>query len=422
MAYSEAVRELSIYAGDPLGRAEALIAAEPECVMAHVLKAWLNLLGTDPLGVAPARQALDAARKLPANSREKGHLAAIAHLVEGRFHAASRAIEDVTLEHPRDLLGLIAGHQIDFLTGNSRMLRDRISRVRPAWSKSLPGYHSVLGMHAFGLEEMANYGKAEAAGREALELERSDGWARHAVAHVLEMQGRHDEGIAFMEEDIPSWTEGSFFAVHNWWHLALYHLERGDMAAVMKLLDSAILNPAQPQMFDLVDASAMLWRLHLRGVALESRWQGLAAQYQKLWKPGFYAFNDLHALMAFAGAGRQDLVQETIAAQRQAVVSPGDNAVFADDVGRPLMLAFAAFTEGRYQDAIAGMRAVRGIASRFGGSHAQRDVIDLTLIEAAIRSGNMPLAGALAAERLAAKHDSPLAALFARRANLRMAA
>ena len=65
------------------------------------------------------------------------------------------------------------------------------------------------------------------------------------------------------------------------------------------------------------------------------------------------------------------------------------------------------------------IRPVRNIAHRFGGSHAQRDILDLTLIEAAFRSGDGPLAKALSAERLLVKPASPLAELFARRAGLR---
>ncbi len=82
------------------------------------------------------------------------------------------------------------------------------------------------------------------------------------------------------------------------------------------------------------------------------------------------------------------------------------------------MQGFIAFHGGDYAKAINLMRPVRGIAARFGGSHAQRDIIDLTLLEAAIRCDDMTLAQALVAERALAKHDSPLVALFAKRAGM----
>jgi len=383
-AYGDALRQLSIYAGDPLAIADKLVADEPGFGMAHVLKAWLFLLGTDAKAAAAAREVIAKAEALELDSREQGHVAAINHLIQGRFHAASRVLEDVAAEHPRDLLALIAGHQLDFFTGSSQMLRDRILRAMPAWSNSLPGYHSMLGMRAFGLEEMGDYAGAEASGRAALEIERCDGWARHAVAHVMEMQSRQDEGIAFMREDVDSWTAGSFFAVHNWWHLALYHLELGQEDEVLALVDGPILNAPQEQMLDLVDASAMLWRLQLRNVDLGRRWTDLARRYEALWVPGYYAFNDLHATMAFLGAGKPDQIERIIAAQSAA---EADNVMFSQHVGLPLIRAFVAFHEGSYREAIPLLQSVRGISARFGGSHAQRDIIELTLIEAAIRGG-----------------------------------
>lgn len=110
-------------------------------------------------------------------------------------------LEDLNAAWPRDALALQAGHQIDFFTGDSRMLRDRIARVLPAWSASQPGYHAVLGMYAFGLEECGDYQAAEDYGRRSVVLERRDGWGWHAVAHVLEMRNLADEGVAWLTQD-----------------------------------------------------------------------------------------------------------------------------------------------------------------------------------------------------------------------------
>ena len=190
----QGLHELRCYIGDPVATVERAVAESPELVMGYVLKAYLHLMGTEPQGLPIARAALEAAQTVPANDRERRHLEAIRLLVDGHWRAAGLLLEDLTVEYPRDALALQVGHQIDFFSGDSRMLRDRIARALPSWSPSVPGYHAVLGMYAFGLEETGDYARAEARGRLSVELEPRDGWGQHAVAHVMEMQGRRRDG------------------------------------------------------------------------------------------------------------------------------------------------------------------------------------------------------------------------------------
>jgi hypothetical protein len=401
--FETASHELRCYIGDPLAGAKAALEAAPRMTMGHVLVAWLNLLGTEPAGVSEARLALAAARALPATEREAMHLVAIEHLVHGRWHAAGLALEDLSIRYPLDALALQAGHQIDFFTGHSRMLRDRIERALPDWQPGMPGYHAVLGMHAFGLEEMGDYAGAERAGRKCVELERRDGWGWHAVAHVLEMQNRRRDGVAWFTRDIAAWSEGSFFAVHNWWHLALFHLGLEQTDEVLALVDARVLGTASPVVLDMVDASALLWRLMLRGIAVGERWQALADRWAAVTAAGSqYAFNDLHAMMAFVGAGREADALQLLQAQQEALgQGSGDNLGFLRDVGRDATLAIHAFGTGDAARAVQLLRPLRSQAHRFGGSHAQRDLIDLTLIAAAELSGQEALARALRRERAA---------------------
>ncbi len=414
--YEQALWQLNLFTGDPVASAEAAIAASPDFVMAHALKAWLHLLGTEPAGRPVADDALDAAMRLPMNDPEQRHLIAISHLVDGRWHMASRVLEDVGIEYPRDLLALQVGHQLDFFRGDARMLRDRVARALPAWSTDTPGYHSMLGMLAFGLEEAGNYGDAERAGRAAVELEPRDAWAQHAVAHVMEMQGRHKDGIDWMRHNADDWSRESFFAVHNWWHLALYHLDLGEIDEVLALFDGPIYGARSRQILDMIDASAMLWRLHLRGIDVSDRFEVVADAWEPVADAGLYAFNDAHAMMAFVGAGRRESARRVLEAQIEAMQKPGDNGSFTRDVGHPVALAISAFGDRDYAETVRQIRSVRNIANRFGGSHAQRDVLDLTLIEAALQSGKQAVARALTAERAAMRPTSPLARLFVDRA------
>ncbi|MNN00182.1 hypothetical protein D3C81_1127660 [compost metagenome] len=176
---------------------------------------------------------------------------------------------------------------------------------------------------------------------------------------------------------------------------------------MLALYDRYIKRPAPAIALDLVDASALLWRLHLRGVDVGTRWQPVADDWLGRGAAGYYAFNDVHAVMASLGAHRPAAVDQLRAALERAALGNGTNAMMARDVGLPAADALIAFEQGDYAGAIDLLLPVRLIAHRFGGSHAQRDVIGLTLLESALRAGRRNLAIALTAERAALKPISP---------------
>jgi len=399
--FERANHEFRCFAGNPLASADAALAAAPGLVMAHVLRAWLLLLSTEAPAVPAAAQALADARQLAHDEREGMHIRAAELLCAKRWRAAGLMLEELNAHYPLDVLALQVGHQIDFFSGDTRMLRDRVAAVLPAWSDAVPGWHAVLAMLAFGCGENGEYTRAERLGRQAAELEPRDAWAHHAVAHVLEMQGRRDEGVHWMEGNA-GWQQDNFLAVHNWWHLALHHLARDDATAVLRLYDGPVHGHRPSVVAELIDASALLWRTELRGHAVGERWTALAS----LWEPhaasGHYAFNDFHAAMAFARAGRDDALGDLQSAQRQALCRDDDNAAFTREVGAPAVQGIVAHAQGDFDRAVELLRPIRTSSHRFGGSHAQRDVIEQTLIEAAQRSGQVALARALTAQRKSA--------------------
>lgn len=410
-AFEQGAHELLCLVDDPVASAERALAASPQMPMAHALMAWLHLLGTEPAGVPLALAACDAGDTLPADERERGHLAAARALALGRWREAGQRLEDLNLRWPHDTLALQVGHQIDFFRGDSRTLRDRIARVLPAWDAGRPGWHGVLGMHAFGLEETGDYAAAEHQGRRCVELQPRDSWGWHAVAHVHEMLNAPRAGIAWLRPGRATWSAGSFLAVHNSWHLALFELELDAHDEVLRVYDEAIGASLQTAV-DLVDASAMLWRLRLRGVDVGARWAPVAERWMAvLGDGGFgqYAFNDWHAMLACVGADRVADQRRLIDGLQVAADAGGDRGAFAAEVGLPAARAVQALGAGDAAAAVALLRPIRSQAHRFGGSHAQRDLLDLTLIDAAQRAGDGPLAAGLAAERAARRPHSPLA-------------
>ena len=414
--YEQAAHELRCLVGDPLATIDRALAEAPEMSIAHTLRAWLHLLGTEAPALATAQEEALAAARHAGTDRERLHAEAATLVASGHWRDGARLLEDLSAQYPRDLLALQAGHQLDFFTGDSRLLRDRIARVRPHWNDAMPGHHAVLGMHAFGLEETGDYAQAERTGRRAIELQPRDTWAWHAVAHVHEMRNAPTDGIAWLEPNAAHWSRDSFFAVHNWWHLALFKLEQDRHDEVLAMYDATIGGPGSGVVLDMIDQSALLWRLALRGVDVGGRWQALAERWAPHAAAGNYAFNDLHAMMAFASAGRDELAAQLRDSQRAAKAGDSDNRTFTAEVGEAATRAVQAYVAGDFAEVVALLRPIRSGAHRFGGSHAQRDLLDLTLIEAALRGADRSLAAALAAERAALRPESPLGQRFVARA------
>ena len=418
--FEKAQRLFSIYAGDPLAALQAAIDIDPSFALAHVMRAHLLISGAEATARGDAAAALKAAEREAAGltARERGHLAAARAWLRGDLVAASRIFDDILTDHPRDLLALQMGHTLDFYLGDAVNLRDRPGRVLPRWDESVPGFGHVHGMHAFGLEEMGDYAAAERAGRRAVEHDARDAWAIHAVAHVMEMEGRSADGISWLTETSTGWVPENFFATHNWWHLALFHLDRGETGRVLDLYDTQIRASRSPVVLDMVDASAMLWRLHLAGADLGERAQELAGAWAPRAPDGLYAFSDAHAAMAFLLAGRGDLLRQTFVAMDAAAADDSrTNAMMTRDVGLPLVRALHAFKAGRYGEAVEGLRRIKDIAVRFGGSNAQRDLIHWTMTEAALRDGDRTTAHGLVKQRATLKPNSAQAARMLGRLN-----
>jgi len=407
--YDQAVEAFNIYRGDPTALLDNAIEAAPDFAMAHITKAHLFGLATEPDATNEARAILGNVRSMWLNDREASHVAALDLLVAGEWTESALALDRHNMDYPLDIVALQSGHLMDFFRASSRNLRDRIARVLPQWSSDIPGYSILLGMHSFGLEEAGDYARAEEAGRCAVDLQPLDCWAHHAVAHVMEMQGRAEDGIGWMIAREPHWSgDTNFFKVHNWWHRALYHLDIGQVDEAMKLYDGPIRKDCSTVAMDLVDASALLWRLHVSGYDVGNRWAELAATWDTHSDGRTYPFNDWHAVMAYLGAGRENDVARVLSAFRGSADSSSEAEAWGRNTALPLVEGFAAFWHGDYEVAVQRLYGARLIANSFGGSHAQRDIIDWTLTEAACRARLSSFGEALAHERLALKPHSPI--------------
>lgn len=416
--FGEAAEQMLGYAPDPLGMIQGLLDQSPDFIMARCFLAGIYLVSSDKRRQPLLREQFDILRmqRAHANDRERHHIDAICLWLDGAFYAASQTYADILNDYPRDIVALQFGHQTDFLLGHVSSTRDRPARAAGSWSAVDPQYSYILGMQAFGLEEAGHYNQARALAERAVAMNAKDTWSVHALAHCLEMQGEVDQGINFMTECEAHWGHDNYMSIHNRWHLSLYHIERCAFDRVLALHDRHMQVTPKSELMDMHDSAALLWRLGLDGVDVGQRWSAVADRYAEVVDQAYMAFTDMHAMMSFAATGREAEAAAQIAALEFAAKGTSTSADVIRIAGLPLVKGFQAFGRAEYGLAKQLLSRARHNSHLIGGSVAQRDVINLTLIEAAIRDGDKPMALALLAERTALKPHSPLSDMFARRA------
>jgi hypothetical protein len=399
--YDQAVRAYNLGYGDAPGLFDAAREASPDLAMAHLAKAWMFALANDPSVLVHARALVGAAGGLNLNERERGHLAALEQVLARARGAAVATLDALLMRYPFDLVAHQAATLLDGYMGRFRWVRDRSARALPFWAKDRPGYGTMLAFHGFGLEEAGDYARAEDESREAAELEPHSFWPHHTVAHVMEMTGRPEDGLGWMAAREAFWSAPeNVTQVHIWWHKSLYHIELGQYAAALAIYDGPLLGTLRPLALNLCNASALLWRLEMLGCDVSARWRDLLPLWEGHADGRTLMFNDLHAVMAELGAGEAALAERRLQWMRQTAASDAELADCYGDVGIPLVGGFIAFHRGAYAQAVDHLLPVRFDLWRIGGSKAQRDVVDWTLAEAAVRAGSRDVALSLANERL----------------------
>ncbi len=410
-ALDKALAEYLSWKGDPVATLSAALESDPEFVLGYTTIAALNCLGGVKGDAAPVREALAAAGKVThLTARERLHLAGAKGWAEGDIAGAAQAWEQVLAADPTDLLALRLAHDTHFFLGAGEKLRDVPLSVLPGYAGNDSRRGFVLGMAAFGLEETGDYAAAEQAGREAVALNPGDAWAVHAVAHVLEMEGRAEEGIAWLRALEAHWTPAAMLAVHNWWHAGLFLIELGELDAALAVYDSHIIAVDPAMILDLVDAAALLWRLELLGMDVGDRWAQLAPKWLVHAEDHVLAFNDLHIAMTLAGAG-DDTQADALEASIENYVAGhnGTNAGVSAALGLPVIRALRAFRKGDFARVIVLLQPIYRRLAPVGGSNAQRDLIIQTLGIAAYKAGDSALARDVATDRLKLKIGSPRA-------------
>uniref|UniRef100_G1SD60 Tetratricopeptide repeat protein 38 n=1 Tax=Oryctolagus cuniculus TaxID=9986 RepID=G1SD60_RABIT len=379
-----------------------LRAADPNFAMGHAISAELDL----------------AVKTM----REQLHVSALL-LAFRNFPKACALWEQILQDHPTDLLALRFSHDAYFYLGYQDQMRDSVARIYPFWSPDVPLSSYVKGIYSFGLMETNFYDRAEKLAKEALSITPTDAWSVHTMAHIHEMRAEVQQGLEFMQHSETHWKDSDMLASHNYWHWALFLIEKGDYEAALTIYDTHILPRLQASgtMLNVVNTCSMLYRLQMEGVSLGQRWQDVLPVTKKHTRDHVLLFNDVHFLMASLGARDAQTTQELLTTLQEASESPGENCqhLLARDVGLPLCQAMVEAEAGNPDRALELLLPIRYRIVQIGGSNAQRDVFNQILIHAALNctsSKHKNVARSLLMERDALKPNSPLTERLIRKA------
>ena len=400
-----------------------LLEADSEFMMGQALSIGLELMGTG----RPVHLDKDFSNqidkferdilKASLTPREKSHCQSVLYFSKGEYKKACETWENILTSHPNDSLAIKLAHDCYFYLGDSLMIRDSVARVLPHWKSSDPLYGYLKGMLAFGLEEMNQYSEAEKSCDEALALNPTDCWATHAKAHCMEMTGRFDQGIEFLSRTEGDWSKGRMLACHNYWHLALYYIEKGDYESALGIYDQQVegRSISSGAMLDMVDATSLLKRFEMQGVDVGSkRWETTFELCSPHMNDHLTVFNDFHMMMAFIACkeSKEDIVDKYMSSLTEYCAK---HSSFSRDLFDLLCFelcnGLVAFSEERFDDAVRCWYPIKNDVIKMGGSHAQRDVFDQLLINACIDSSKREtqgLAQEMLNQRKLKRESSPL--------------
>jgi tetratricopeptide (TPR) repeat protein len=375
----------------------------PEFPLALACKGlFMLMLGRHEL-VSVAREAhagaSATARMIGVTARERAYIDALGDWIDGHPIKAADRLDRCLQAHPEEAMALKLVHGIRFIMGDQPGMRRSIEGVFSAYGEDHPASGYAHGCYAFALEETGDKARAERIGRIGLGRAPDDAWGLHAVAHVMEMQGRPEDGIAWVQSNTNAWSHCNNFRFHVLWHLALFHLDQGDFGRVLELYDNDIRAEKTDDYRDFSNAASLLSRLELEGVETGHRWDELIEIAENRIEDGSVVFADLHYLLALCHGPSQNAGMLVDRMKGTARTSGSDMARVTASPGIDAAKAVTAFGCGNYAAAHAAFqRAVPDLIA-IGGSHAQRDVFVRLAIEAAIQCRALDAAEGLIKKR-----------------------
>jgi len=370
------------------------VAADEGFALAHAGAALFSLFQGDG---ASAKTSIERARSLAAGAtrREQQHVGALSAIAGGEAARGLGLIEEHVKEFPRDALLVNQAGSTIGLGGRA----DR-EALRVAFVERLAGaygddwwYHSALG---FTYHEVGRYDESRRLSERSLAQYPGNANASHNIAHVCYETVDNDGGVALLTDWLGGYDRRAPFHCHLAWHLALFELQRGRPERSLAIYEQDIAPSSNPRLA-MIDGSALLWRFGVYDYEKGPLpWRPLAELATRVTRPGFI-FGDVHAALAYASAG-DGAALSALTAGLEALHAKGHP--IAGTVALPLVRGVAAYVDGDFAGALALMESVDSEIHRVGGSHAQWELFEETMVVCLLRLGRLAEAQRLIRRRL----------------------
>ncbi len=395
--------KLTMYPG-AIEAFDRAIAADPGFALPHVAKAHALIERGEATAARSKIAAANECRGL--TEREASHVAFFARLVAGDSEAALAALRVHLDTWPRDVMVLATTAFTNGLIGSSgragqkRTLLDLLDRLAPSYGADDWWFTAHHGM---ALSENGQHAAARPKIERAFMQNPANPWAAHATAHLAYETGDPAAACAQLASFLAVYPRAGALHSHLSWHQALAHLEVGDVAAATRLYRDAFGPDVHtgPPRGKLNDVVSFLWRQELAGQPRDAvTWRTMASFAVSAYPRAGAAFSDMHAALAFIVVGDK----AALAARVQQIEELAGTGRYPSSYLVPATArGFAAFERGDFSAAIDALEPIAGELERIGGSHAQLDLVRLTLLSAYVAADRAEDARQLISER----HRSP---------------
>ena len=362
-------------------------AAFPDCAMIQAYAASIYVYAQSPAQALRANSMLKRARRRLADlsERERLFIDGVEAGCRGEFERAIRAYETIAHSWPRDVVAAKLAELHFFQTGESARQLAFMQSIAAANRD----YSHLRSMYAFALELCERREEAEAAARDALQLNPLTMWAQHCLAHVFAGQSRVVQGISELLRFSGGWRGFSrYIQAHNWFHLATFYLANLEFQKVHDAFRAQIWGFLPDSAGELTDAILLLWYLELAGDEIDGEWRNIAPHARPYAHETLFPFLNAVSLYALSRAGEAGEVEAALSTmQRFADEQTGRAAYVWREIGMRLVRGCVSFARGEYGPAAALIGPILKDVQYAGGSDEQRGVFIQSNLVGLIRSG-----------------------------------